>query len=139
MDGFGHFLFPTSMDSPEVSVFLLLARIVFGGMLLSHGLEKLMSFKTLSTSFPAQLGMSSKTTLMLAIFAEFFCSIAFICGFLYRLAMLPMLFTMFIAFFVTLRKAPFLQRELPLVYLLVYIFLYVAGPGRYAIDYLFAR
>lgn len=139
MDGFGHFLFPTSMDAPEVSVFLLIARIVFGGMLLSHGLEKLMSFKTLSTSFPAQLGMSSKTTLMLAIFAEFFCSIAFICGFLYRLAMLPMLFTMFIAFFVTLRKAPFLQRELPLVYLLVYIFLYVAGPGRYAIDYLFAR
>ena len=133
------FLFPDTMDGIDVSVFLLIARIVFGGLMISHGIEKCLNFKSLSTTFPAQFGMSSKASLMLAIFGELICSISFVFGFLYRLCMLPMLFTMFVACFVALRKAPFSQRELSLVYLIVFIFLYIAGPGRFSIDYLFIR
>ncbi len=137
MDGLTHFLFPTSMDETSVSAFLLAARIVFGGMMMYHGIQKCLAFKTLSTNFPALFGLSSKTSLMLAIFGELICPIAFVFGFLYRLAMIPMLFTMFTASFVALRKAPYSEKELSLVYLIVFIFMYIAGPGRFAIDHLF--
>lgn len=137
MDGLTNFLFPTTPDATSVSVFLLAARIVFGSLMMYHGIQKCLNFKSLSLEFPALFGMSSKTSLMLAIFGELVCSVGFVFGFLYRLALLPMIFTMYAACFVALRKAPLLERELPFLYLIIYIFMFLAGPGRFAIDQLF--
>ena len=38
-----------------------------------------------------------------------------------------------------MRKEAYSKKELGLVYLLVYILLYIAGPGMYSIDYLIAQ
>lgn len=133
------FLFPTRPDDTSGSVLLLLARIVFGGLLISHGIYKWIHFDTLATTFPDPFDFGSRTSLMLAIFAEVFCSTAFIAGFLYRLVLIPMMFLLFVAFFVVGAGAPFAQRELSLAYLCVFAFMYAAGAGRYSFDYLFSR
>ena len=85
-----NFLFPV-YSNYWYSLVLLFARVIFGGMFLTHGLQKMMNFKALSGSFPSIMGMGSTLSLSLAIFAEVFCTLAFITGFLYRLSMLPMI------------------------------------------------
>ncbi len=134
------FLFPNyDNTNTACSFFLLIARIVFGGLFLAHGIQKLMDYGQLSTIFPDPLGVGSEISLMLAIFAELFCSLAFICGFLYRLAMLPMIFTMGMAFFKIHAADPFAVKELALVYLMIFILMYITGPGKYALDYFMVK
>ena len=133
-----NFLFPT-YHSLGLSTLLLVCRIAFGSMFITHGLQKLASFSMLSGSFPSVMGMGSKLSLCLAIFAEVFCTMAFITGFLYRLSMLPMIFTMSIAAFVIHANDPFSAKELALLYLFIFILLYILGPGSFAADWFFAR
>ncbi len=130
------FLFPNYDNANTAySLFLLFARIIFGGFFLLHGIEKMINYDQLSAIFPDPLGTGHEISLMLAIFAELFCSLAFICGFLYRLALLPMIFTMGMAFFKIHAADPFAVKEPALIYMLVFIFLYITGPGKYALDY----
>jgi len=75
------------------------------------------------------------TSLILAIFAEFVCSAAFILGLFYRLALIPMIFTMGMAVFKIHAADPFAVKELALVYLLIFIIMYITGPGKYAVDH----
>jgi putative oxidoreductase len=128
------FLFPSVHDDKRLSVVLLVFRLVFGLLLASHGVQKLMAFSQMSGVFPDPLGLGSQLSLSLAIFGELFCSIAFIFGFLYRLSMIPMIFTMWVAFFIIHAGMPFQDKELAYVYLLVFLILYISGPGRYALD-----
>jgi putative oxidoreductase len=130
------FLFPTKANATNVSLLLLAARVVFSILLMMHGAQKLANFESLSASFPDPLGVGSSLSLGLAIFGELACSLACMTGFLYRLSMLPMMFTMLVAFFIIHANDPFSQvRELPFLYLVAFILLYIAGPGKYSIDY----
>ena len=133
------FLFPAKPDDTKSSLLLLVARIVFGLLLMSHGIQKWSNFGQLSEVFPDPIGLGSHVSLILAIFAELFCSVAFIFGFLYRLAMIPMLFTMCVAFFVVHANDPFGVKELAFVYLAVFVIMDIAGPGKFAIDRYFVR
>ena len=133
------FLFPTKSNTTKVSLLLLAVRIIFGILLMNHGIQKWSSFQELSTVFPDPLGIGSPLSLGLAIFGELVCSMAFIVGFLYRLAMIPMIFTMCVAFFAVHGGDPFAARELALAYLSVYVLMYATGPGLYAADTLIAR
>lgn len=132
------FLFPMKPDATSMSLFLLALRILFGVLLLIHGIAKWQSFSELSLSFPDPLGMGSKVSLVLAIFAEVTCSLGFIFGALYRLALIPMIFTMGMAFFVIHGSDPFATKELAFIYLIVYILMYISGPGKFAVDRLIA-
>lgn len=92
------FLFPSKPDGTAMSLLLLALRILFGVLLMSHGVQKWANFDAMSGSFPDPLEVGSQMSLILAIFGELVCSLAFIFGFLYRLAMIPMIFTMSMAF-----------------------------------------
>lgn len=128
------FLFPVKPDGTAESAILLVARVVFGILLMTHGMAKLSHFHEMSATFPDPLGVGSALSLGLAIFAELFCSMAFIIGFLYRLAMIPMMFTMFVASFIFHADAPFATKELAFVYLVVFVLMYIMGPGKYSVD-----
>ena len=67
------------------------------------------------------------------MFDELFCSLALILGVLSLLALLPMIFTMGIAFFVT-HGGSLAEGELAFVYLVAFILLFSAGPGRFSVD-----
>lgn len=133
------FLFPIKPEGAFEARLLLAARIVFGILLMSHGLAKWSHFGELSTTFPDPLGVGHRTSLVLAIFAEVFCSAGFVIGLFYRLALLPMIFTMCVAFFAVHGGAAFAERELAFVYLVLFVLMYVAGPGKYSLDRLFAE
>ncbi|MDR0962657.1 MAG: DoxX family protein [Mediterranea sp.] len=133
------FLFPTKPEGAYASTLLLVARVVFGLLLMSHGIQKWTNFQELSASFPDPLGVGSSFSLVLAIFGELACSAAFIVGFLYRLSMIPMIFTMCVAFFVIHGGDAFSVKELPFAYLILFILLYLAGPGKYSVDHWLAK
>lgn len=133
------FLFPDKPYTAGASWLLLTARIIFGVLLMSHGIAKWQHFDTLCAAFPDPLGVGSNVSLALAIFGEVVCPAAFIAGLFYRLALIPMIFTMCIAFFAIHGGDPFAARELALVYLSVFVLMFAAGPGRYAVDTLIAR
>ena len=128
------FLFPSRPDGITISLLLLALRILFGGLLLSHGIQKWNNYAEMSAVFPDPLGAGSNVSLGLAIFGELACSIGFIFGALYRLAMIPMIFTMCMAFFVIHGSDPFAVKELAFVYLVVFILMYITGPGKFSID-----
>ena len=115
------FLFPTNPNGVFISVILLAVRIVFGILMMNHGIDKWANYQELSTVFPDPLGIGSPLSLGLAIFGELACSMAFIIGFLYRLAMIPMIFTMCVAFFIIHGNDPFAVKELAFVYLVVFV------------------
>lgn len=88
-----YYLFPGKRKDAQTSSLLLATRVIFGLLLASHGLQKLINFSTMASQFPDPLDIGGKASLSLAIFGELACSIAFIAGFLTRLAVIPMIFT----------------------------------------------
>jgi len=125
-------------DGMAISLFLLSLRILFGVLLLTHGIQKWNNFAEISSTFPDPLGIGNQVSMGLAIFAELTCSIGFIFGALYRLVLIPMIFTMGMAFFVIHGGDPFAAKELAFIYLVVFILMYITGPGKFAIDRLIA-
>ena len=136
MSAFYKFLFPMKPDGTAISLLVLALRLLFGGLLLSHGIQKWTNFESMSAAFPDPLGVGHSVSLGLAIFGELFCSIGFILGALYRLAMIPMIFTMIVAFFVVHANDVFAVKELAFIYLVVFILMYIAGPGKFSIDHI---
>ena len=135
---FYNFLFPHRFRGRCVSFLILCLRIFFGVLFFMHGLDKMMNFNVLSETFPSVLGFGSYMTLMVSIFCEFCCSLFLIAGLLIRITVLPMIISMAVAFF-DVHDAMMPEGELALVYLVVFIVLYITGPGRYSADYLIDR
>lgn len=129
------FLFPCEKESRKVSCVLLAFRVVFGVLFLTHGWEKLSAFEALSTTFPDPLGVGATISLSLAIFAEVVCAAAFIIGFLHRLVIVPMAFTMLVAIFVVHAGGDLAQKELAVLYLTVFAGLFFTGAGQFSVDY----
>lgn len=129
-----HFLFPAKNYTASESWFLLALRILFGILLMTHGIAKWSAYSTLSDTFPDPLGFGRHTTILLALFTEIICSAGVIAGAFYRLVLIPIIFTLIIAFFIIHGGDPFTSRELPFIYLTVFVLMYLAGPGRYALD-----
>ncbi|MEW6411230.1 MAG: DoxX family protein [Candidatus Zixiibacteriota bacterium] len=114
---------------------LLVLRIgVSAFMLFAHGADKLVNFSKYAAQFPDPLGLGSTVTLILAVFAEFFCSLAIGFGFLTRLAAIPPAITMLVAAFIIHSADPWAKQEFALLYFIVYLTILVAGPGYYSID-----
>ena len=124
-------------DRKHLDGALLFLRLFIGGMMLSHGWTKLATFSVLSATFPDPLGVGSTLSLLLILFAEVGCSCLLIFGLMTRLAALPLMFGMLMAFFVIHGADPFAVRELPLLYLGVYVFLLWGGAGSYSGEGLF--
>ena len=132
---FYNFLFPQYLRGKAVSTILLLIRLFFGGLFFLHGIDKMQNFSELSPTFPSVLGFGSYTTLMVAIFCEFACSMFLMTGLMTRLILLPMILAMAVAFF-DVHDGFMPEGELSLIYLIVFFGLFLCGPGRYSVDYL---
>lgn len=105
-------------------------------MLFGHGFEKLVNFTEIATHFPDPLGVGPAVSLALAIFAEFFCSLAIAFGLLTRVAVIPLIATMLISAFAIHGDDPWQNKELAMIYLVLYITLLFTGAGKYAVDHL---
>ena len=132
---FYNFLFPQSFRGNGVSLLILALRLFFGILFFTHGLDKLANFNELLPNFPDVLGFGSYMSLMVSIFCEFCCSLFLIAGLLVRLTVIPMMIAMAVAFF-DVHDGLSPEGELALIYLIMFIILYITGPGKFSIDYL---
>lgn len=132
------FLFPRHFRGKGTSLLILVLRLLVGVMIFRHGLEKMYNFEALSFTFPDILGFGSYTSLMMAIFIEFSCSLFLIFGLLVRLSVIPLMISLAVAFF-DVHDAQLPSGEMALIYLIIVIILYFTGPGRYSLDYLIDR
>ena len=130
-----NFLFPQSFRGKGVSFLILCLRVFFGILFFTHGIDKMANFNELSQTFPNVLGFGSYMSLMVSIFCEFCCSLFLITGLMVRITVIPMIISMAVAFF-DIHDGMFPQGELSLIYLVMFVILYITGPGRFSIDYL---
>ena len=133
------FLFPTNLSGNGSSLFLLVLRILFGLLLMSHGVQKWADFDILVTIFPTSIGIGSKISIILAIFAELFCSMFFIIGAFHRIVLIPIIITLSVAFFVVHNGSIIQGGELAFIYLSMFILLYITGPGKYSFDHFISK
>ncbi len=113
---------------------LLILRVAFGVLMLTHGIPKLMNFSTLVHQFDP-IGLGGPLSLSLMIFAEVFCSCFIIVGFLTRLAAIPLIIGLFVAaFFGHGPEFTLAGSELPLAYMTVFLCLLFSGAGRFSVD-----
>lgn len=118
---------------------LLILRVGAGGLMLGgHGWSKLVSFST-QTDFPDPLGIGSLPSLILTVFAEFFCALLLIPGLFTRLAALPLAITMLVAGLVVHGDDPFAKKEKALLFAVLYLAVALAGPGRFSVDHVFRK
>ncbi|MBO5876953.1 MAG: DoxX family protein [Bacteroidales bacterium] len=132
---FYNFLFPQYCRDRVISLLILALRVFFGILFFSHGLDKMINFNELSYTYPSVLGFGSYMTLMVSIFCEFACSLFLIVGLLVRITVIPMIASMAVAFF-DIHDGMFPAGELSLIYMILFVILYITGPGRYSVDYL---
>lgn len=118
----------------DFAIFLL--RLVSGSfMLFAHGLSKLNRlFSSGEITFADPLGIGTIPSLFLATFAEFFCSIFLIVGLFTRASLIPLIITMFVAAFIRHGNDPFSQMEKALLFLLIFVVLFITGPGKFALS-----
>ena len=122
------------MSSPTSSLGLLILRLGFSGLMITHGWAKLSAYSDLTDSFPDPLGVGSNLSLIMAIGAEFFAAIALGLGLFTRLSTLPLIATMAVAAFLVHQDDPFAKKELALLYLIAFGALLLTGGGSFSID-----
>lgn len=114
---------------------LLLLRLYSGGLMAySHGFPKLAKLFRGDFGFANPIGIGELPSLVLAVFAEFFCALLVVIGFRSRLATIPLMITMFVAAFIQHAGDPFSKKEFGLLYFFAYLVLFLMGPGKYSID-----
>lgn len=111
---------------------ILVAFFMFYG----HGWGKLMNVFGGDFGFLDPIGIGPAASLVLATFAEGICSLLIIAGFWTRLAALILTLNMAVAVFFHHLPAGdwFGGLELPLLYLVCFIVIFLLGPGNYSVD-----
>ncbi len=103
--------------------------------MLSHGTGKFLKlFGDEPIKFSDPLGVGATASLAMAVFAEVFCSIFLILGFATRLSVVPLLITMLVAVLLIHTHDPFPKKELPLLYIIIYLSIGIFGAGKFSVD-----
>ena len=118
------------------NIAMLLLRISFGLMLMvKHGfIQKVMNFATLKITFYNFMGMGSKASLILLLFAEIFCSLLVVLGLFTRWACIPIIFAMLVAIYGAGAGKDFMDSELAIFYLTAFVAILFCGPGGISVD-----
>ena len=133
------FLFPYKVYPKSVSLMLLCLRVLFGGLMMWHGILKIENFVSLVDNFPNPIGLGSRFSLYLAIFAEVICSAAVIVGAFYRLALIPLICTMGVAMIIVHNGQSFAAKELALIFMSMFVLMFCMGAGEYSLDNIIAK
>lgn len=121
----------------DFSMFIL--RLCFGILIISqHGMPKLMKFASIAPEFYDPMGLGGEWSLVMALFAEVFCGMFVVLGLFTRLAVIPLIILMLVAFFGR-HNANAGEGEMALLYLMAYLVLLFCGPGRVSVDGMIKR
>lgn len=127
-------------QSALLDVGLLALRLGAGLTLaLAHGWGKVTGYGEMSGQFADPIGLGPTASLILILFAEFFCGLAVAAGLFTRLAAIPPIIGMSVAAFVVHGADPWRDKELAFVFALAFLALLLTGPGRLSLDALLGR
>ncbi|MBO6607439.1 DoxX family protein [Psychroserpens sp.] len=121
------------MKTNYADLALLILRLGFGGFMLTHGIPKLEMLSDPS-QFGDPIGVGNTASLILCLIGEVVAPILIIIGFKTKLAAIPAAITMAVAAFVVHASDSLGTKEHALLYMLAFIVIFLAGPGKYAID-----
>ncbi len=129
--------FKTDSESNRKDWALLILRLCAGGLMsINHGWGKLLKlFGDDPIKFADVFGIGAPASLTLAVLAEFVASLFIIFGLLTRLSTIPAMFTMAVAAFMIHGSDPFAKKELALIYLLMFLVIFLMGPGKFSLDW----
>ena len=127
-------LFSTNYSAGAFNVAMLLLRLIPGLLMINHGYGKLDHFSNMKNDFMNFLGLGSTFSLCLVIFAEVFCSLFLVLGLFTRLAAIPLIIDMAVAFFMAHNHDFYGKGEMAVLYLSVYLAILIVGPGKISID-----
>jgi len=120
---------------------LLLLRLFFGGfMAYGHGWSKVSQYGSSPSTFPADpLGIGNAMSFYGAVGAEFACAILVSLGLVTRVACVPLIFAMGVAYFKvhggTLTFVPASGASEPAaIYLVAFAVILLSGPGKFSLD-----
>ena len=121
----------------------LFLRLFVGIMLLQFGIRQISDAEMLKDTFPAVLGMDSETSLWTMICIEVGCSVFIMAGFLTRIMIVPPFIAMTVGAYHLIHvssKASYLlsweqPAYLPIMFLGIFFFLILVGPGKISVDY----
>ncbi len=117
------------------SVGLLVLRVGVGfAMLRGHGIGKVTELFSEPWSFPDPLGLGSEVSLGLVVFAEVICAVLLMLGLFTRIAAIPLVIDMLVAFLLFHAGEDWIQREPSFLFLIPFLTLMITGPGWYSLD-----
>ena len=130
-------IFKTDFNQDYFNIVILVVRLLVAAFMITHGFPKLMKLMAGGEiQFADPIGLGAAFSLVLVVFAEFFCSLFIGSGIGTRLASIPLIITMLVAAFIAHGDDPFGQKEKALLYVLIYLVLLVVGSGKFSIDHL---
>lgn len=116
------------------NISMLIIRVVMGVLLMSHGYQKLVHFSEMEDNFFNFMGIGTTNSLMLTIFAEFFCALFIIIGLFTRLISIPLVINMSVIVFKVHQMDFFGTAEKGMLFLAGFLILLLCGPGKISID-----
>ena len=130
----------------------LFIRLFSGIMFMQFGLQQIANYDFMLAHFPSVLGMSSEASLITMIVIEMLFSAYLIIGILTRYAVIPPIISMIMAeYYILANHMPAAMQltdssyaimmslqpgYLPLMFIGMFLFILLAGPGRISVDYL---
>ncbi len=116
---------------------LLILRVGLAALMLTHGIPKLIEIINGDFAFANPLGIGAGLSKILAMSAEFLCSVLIILGIRTRLASIPIIITMLVALFLVHWDDPIGSKEKAMLYIIGFLTIAIIGGGKHTIKKLF--
>ena len=129
----------THYSAGAFNMAMLLHRLVFGILMMANGYDKLINYINMKNDFMNFLGMGSSISLLLVIFAEFFCALFITLGLFTRLTVIPLIICMAVALIKVHNTDMLGDGSDATLYLGAYLVLLIVGPGKISVDGLAGR
>lgn len=124
----------TNYSAGAFNVAMLILRVSFGVLMIPNGYNKLVHFADMKGKMMNFLGIGSATSLVLVIFAEFFCASLLVLGIFSRLVVIPLIITMLVAVFEAHKGLIFGEAGHAFMFLIGYFVILLVGPGKISVD-----
>ncbi len=124
----------TKYSATAFDVATLFLRLASGVLMMSHGYAKLIHFSEYKEKFMNFMGLGQTMSLLLVVFAEFFCALFIALGLFTRFAVIPLIIAMCVALFKAHNSDFFGDGEKAALYIAAFVTLLLVGPGRFSVD-----
>ena len=145
MTGFFKNLFLYSVGHTYSNLSRLFLRLFTGIMFMQLCIRQSLNFDSLVNTYQGIMGLSPESTITVLLIIELLCAVCIMLGFLTRLAVLFPLGLMLVAEKVIMSSGESITNQLfnfapgyPVMFIGIFIYLLLAGPGKISLDYFIA-